>query len=101
MGHTHFAFKTMMMTLACGPKGPGINGGEAPKLNIKGQLPTESGPFKATPPCVHVHILPVAADSFASMQEEGTDIFGVAVFECSDCHQRWAAIAKGIPIVTG
>jgi hypothetical protein len=38
----------MMMTLACGPKGPGSNGGEAPKLDIKGQLPTEPGPFKAT-----------------------------------------------------
>jgi hypothetical protein len=89
----------MMMTLACGSKGPGINGGEAPKLNIKGQLPTEI--LNPIPPCVHVHILPVAADSFASMQKEGTDIFGVAVFECSDCHQRWAAIAKSIPIVTG
>ena len=38
MGHTPFKFETMLMTLACGPKGPGILGGPAPKLKtISGQ----------------------------------------------------------------
>ena len=49
--------------------------------------------------CEHVIILPVAEDSFASKQEEGKSIFGVAVFECSDCHQRWSSVVKGTPVV--